>query len=225
MALLLAGCGHYGDFTLPVLEGGSQGTVHLKLGEAPVLMRGSGGEWDSSDALNPSVLRRDGQFWNFYSGFDGKVWRTGAATSADGATWTKRGAVLSPEGGWEGSYIAANGSALWRNGEFLIWYEAGDKDGEKRIGLARCPTVCISGKSRSRCWMSVHTGAGTSGGGRSLCRGGRRLAVPLLSRAGPGSGASPAAHRSREVTRRHLLGEAAEQSGGGHLAAGQRRHG
>jgi len=136
-ALLLAGCGHYADFTLPVLEGGEPGTVRLKLGEAPVLSRGSAGEWDSSDALNPSVVRRDGQFWNFYSGFDGKVWRTGAASSPDGATWTKRGVVLSPEGGWEGSYIAANGSALWRNGEFLIWYEAGDKDGEKRIGLAR----------------------------------------------------------------------------------------
>lgn len=42
-----------------------------------------------------------------------------------------------PEPGtWEGSYIAANGSALLVDGQLWIWYEAAEK-GAHRIGLAR----------------------------------------------------------------------------------------
>jgi len=53
--------------------------------------------------------------------------------SRDGRVWEKHGRVLSPEG-WEGSYIAANGSLLWDRGEFWYWYQAGDPP---RIALAR----------------------------------------------------------------------------------------
>ena len=88
---------------------------------------------DSSDALNPSVVQFQGIYWNLYSEFDGRTWHTAAATSSDGLAWTKIGRVLSPQG-WEGSYIAANGSALVSGNEILYWYEAGDP---LRIALAR----------------------------------------------------------------------------------------
>jgi predicted GH43/DUF377 family glycosyl hydrolase len=92
----------------------------------------------NSDALNPSVLYHDRQFWNHYSSFEAGVWYTNLATSPDGIAWTRRGRVLSPDPNtWDRGYIAANGSALWHNGEFLYWYEAGEHDGPKRIGLAR----------------------------------------------------------------------------------------
>ena len=57
--------------------------------EAPVLQRGRPGEWDSVDLLNPSIIRKGGILFNYYSGFDGTSWRTGLATSLDGIHWTK----------------------------------------------------------------------------------------------------------------------------------------
>jgi predicted GH43/DUF377 family glycosyl hydrolase len=78
-------------------------------------------------------VRFKGTYWNFYSEFDGRTWHTAAATSPDGLVWSKLGRVLSPLG-WEGTYIAANGSALVVGDEVFYWYEAGDPS---RIGLAR----------------------------------------------------------------------------------------
>lgn len=89
------------------------------------------------DALNPSVVEHGSLLFNFYSGFDGRTWHTGVATSPDGSSWTRQGRVLSPDPAtWEGDYIAANGSALYVKGEFVYWYQAGDPP---RIGLARSP--------------------------------------------------------------------------------------
>lgn len=100
------------------------------------MQRGSGaGSWDNTDTLNPSVVHWRGRYWNLYSGFDGKTWHTGTAVSADGVTWTERRRILSPEG-WEGSYIAANGSAIVMPGDTLAyWYQAGRE--VPSIGLAR----------------------------------------------------------------------------------------
>jgi predicted GH43/DUF377 family glycosyl hydrolase len=100
---------------------------------SPVLARGDAGDWDSTDVLNPSVVHWKDRYLNLYSGFDGKTWHTGVAESADGVAWTKRGRILSPQG-WEGNYIAANGSAIEFQGEILYWYQAGDPP---RIALAR----------------------------------------------------------------------------------------
>jgi predicted GH43/DUF377 family glycosyl hydrolase len=137
LLLLLAGCGRYGDFTLPVIEAdGELPDYHWQLHPDPVLGVATAGEWDSVDVLNPSVVERDGLYFNFYSGFDGKTWHTGLATSPDGLRWEKLGRILSPDPGtWEhDDYIAANGSAVIRNGEFFYWYQGGRLP---RIGLAR----------------------------------------------------------------------------------------
>jgi predicted GH43/DUF377 family glycosyl hydrolase len=130
----LAGCGSYADFTLPAPPPGeSVSSFRWETRAAPVLPRGEAGEFDSADALNPAIVRRDATHYNFYSGFDGKTWRTGLATSSDGERWTKLGPVLSPEG-WEGDYWAANGAALAVEGEFFYWYQAARP---ARIALAR----------------------------------------------------------------------------------------
>ena len=73
------------------------------------MARGKSGDFDAIDALNPSVIRRGATLWNLYSGYDGKTWHTGLATSSDGALWEKKGKVLSPNPStWEGDYIAAD---------------------------------------------------------------------------------------------------------------------
>ncbi|MBL8229046.1 MAG: hypothetical protein JNL98_11235 [Bryobacterales bacterium] len=131
--LMLTGCGRYADFALPSAGNAPEHGVYVwEPRPVPVIGRGPDSV-DQSDALNPSVVRHEGAYFNFYSGFDGKMWHTVLATSTDGVQWSKRGRLLSPEG-WEGDYIAANGSALRVGGEFLYWYQAGKTP---RIALAR----------------------------------------------------------------------------------------
>ena len=133
--LTLCSCAPYSHFELPPQPGGPLPQWSLNLKAGPVLLRGKAGEFDASDALNPSVLRRGSTYLNLYSGYDGKTWHTGLATSTDGIAWTKKGKVLSPgPARWEGSYIAANGSIIERNGELLYFYQAGLPP---QIGLAR----------------------------------------------------------------------------------------
>jgi predicted GH43/DUF377 family glycosyl hydrolase len=130
----LVGCrAGYGRFELPAPPPGPELEFRWEVRPEPVLARGPDG-WDSSDALNPSVVRFGGEYLNLYSGFDGRAWHTGLARSKDGFVWQKTGRVLSPDPAtWEGSYIAANGSALVRDGRIWYWYQAGSPP---RIGVA-----------------------------------------------------------------------------------------
>ncbi len=132
----LPACGRYSDFTLPPLPGGAITSFTFEQSPEPVLTRGEA--WETSDVLNPSVAPGPGaSLFNFYSGFDGKTWRTGLALSRDGLQGEKRGAFLSPDPAtWESDYIAANGSALFEGGEWWYWYQAGQK-ARPQIGLAR----------------------------------------------------------------------------------------
>ncbi len=138
LALSAIGCGRYRDFTLPALAGNPQEVVfRWEPAPEPVLARGGAGAWDAVDTLNPSITRRDGTYVNLYSGYDGRTWHTGLATSADGATWVRHGRVLSPgPAAWEGDYIAANGALCFDASQFLYWYQAGRP---ARIGLSRSP--------------------------------------------------------------------------------------
>src|SRR5581483_118924 len=54
----------------------------------------------------------------------------------DGVTWSKEGEILAPDPAtWEGSKIAANGSAISDESGILYYYQAGDQ--LVQIGLAR----------------------------------------------------------------------------------------
>src|SRR4051812_145270 len=76
--LLLAGCGPYSDFTLPVVRGGDPSLVFkFEAQPDPVLTREP-----FSDALNPSIVGRV----NLYSVYD-RQWHTALATSDDGLRW------------------------------------------------------------------------------------------------------------------------------------------
>ncbi|HTQ54880.1 MAG TPA: hypothetical protein VMI94_10490 [Bryobacteraceae bacterium] len=138
LCLFLSGCGRYADFTLPQpASANAQVRYRWQPRESPVLTHGDVGSWDSHDVLNPSIVRRQSGYYNLYSGFDGRIWRTGLATSADGLIWHKEGPVLAPDAqAGEGDYIAANGAALLDGDQFWYWYQAGDKE-MPRLGLAR----------------------------------------------------------------------------------------
>ena len=131
VALSLCGCHSYSDFELPSpASAGPKAWVSRPATGNPMIVPGD--TWDSSDTLNPSLVRFKGELWNLYSAFDGKTWRTGAAVEQNGV-WRKLGTILSPEA-WEGGYIAANGSALTVGDEIRYWYEAGEP---LQITLAR----------------------------------------------------------------------------------------
>ena len=125
--LATVSCGRYRDFSLPVRNGQPAAVAWTwQADSSPVLEPGEPGEWDSSDALNPSVFRFGAGLFNLYSGFDGKTWHTGLAVSTDGEHWNKKGRVLSPgPAAWEGGYIAANGSAIPGGATIRYFYQAG----------------------------------------------------------------------------------------------------
>jgi predicted GH43/DUF377 family glycosyl hydrolase len=112
--------------------------VEWKARALPVLSAGPPGAWDSHDVLNPSVIKTALGYLNLYSGFDGRTWRTGVATSADGISWTKQSQILEPDPAtWEGTYIAGNGAVIEHKskGDGLgYYYQAGKPP---RVGLAR----------------------------------------------------------------------------------------
>src|SRR5260370_672736 len=138
--LCLTGCAPYADFTLPPPSGNPTASHFVwRPQPAPVLERGGAGDWDSHDALNPSVVMFRGAYWNLYSGFDGKTWSTGLATSPDGIAWQKQGKVLAPDPAtWEGDYIAANGAAIGdADGRYWMLYTGRDHNEVRRLGLAR----------------------------------------------------------------------------------------
>ena len=71
-AALASSCGHYADFSLPPPEAsGPAGPFQWEAQPLPVLARGGNGDWDSTDVLNPSVIRWKNGYLNLYSGFDG----------------------------------------------------------------------------------------------------------------------------------------------------------
>lgn len=114
---LLGACGRYDGFVLSE-PAGPPGRVTWRWQPDPQPVLSPAGE---EDVLNPAVA--NGRL--FYSVFDGKTWYT--------AVEGRR--VLAPEG-WEGSYIAANGSLIFHGGEYLHWYQAAGPE-TPRIGFAR----------------------------------------------------------------------------------------
>jgi predicted GH43/DUF377 family glycosyl hydrolase len=135
LVLFCSSCARYRDFTLPLQPGGPSVNWRWEARTEPVLGHGSPGDWDAVDVLNPSVIRQGDAYYNLFSGYDGKVWRTGLAVSADGVAWHKEGPILAPDARtWERDSIAANGSALVDENEILYYYQAGNP---VRIGMAR----------------------------------------------------------------------------------------
>ncbi len=129
LALVLAGCGRYSTFTLPVQGPLQPGRYEWQARREPVLQTGA------VDTLNPSVVKWPGGLLNLFSVFDGRTWHTESALSADGIAWREAQRVLSPRAGsWEGGYIAANGAGIVFQGELLYFYQAGSPP---RIGLTR----------------------------------------------------------------------------------------
>lgn len=84
-----------------------------------VVMSSSG--WDGLLIAFPEVLKIGGEYWMWYSGFDGNRYRIYAANSTDGRAWVKLGLVLDVGPGAD--YLAAlDPSVTLRDGVLFMWY-------------------------------------------------------------------------------------------------------
>ena len=123
---------------IPAWDGTLEQNILQFGGVEPVLSVEKEG-WDSSDVLNPSVILKDGIYYNYYSGWDKTAWRTGLATSIDGINWEKynKNPILDiRENEWDNAYIAANGSAVLFQDKIYYFYQ-GISQGttDSKIGL------------------------------------------------------------------------------------------
>lgn len=105
--------------------------------DQPVLRRGTEGAWDDEGVYEPSVIRDAGGYKLYYSGYDGRTWRIGLATSADGVTWTKHPTPVLKLGGADAfDSMGQDSPTVHFDGRrYRMWYEGYDGS-TNRIGLA-----------------------------------------------------------------------------------------
>lgn len=88
----------------------------------------------------PRVIRKEGpndyRMWYEAVAAGPTTTDMGYATSTDGLTWTKRGTVMAPSGGWEGNEVSPQ-SMLFEDGVYKLWYHAGGQtQSHRNIGYA-----------------------------------------------------------------------------------------
>lgn len=88
---------------------------------------GASGDPDEKGAESPTVVKVSwGDYRMWYRGWGGDdIHRVCYATSSEKITWTKQGAVMSPEYTWEGAKISPF-TVLLENGTYKMWYEAAE---------------------------------------------------------------------------------------------------
>lgn len=110
-----------------------------------VLDVGRPGQFDSTQAKYPCVLRVGDQWWMWYNGrtddrFTGSI---GLAVSDDGLTWSKQNGNdpvfrHGPPGTFDATKVD-HPAVLRFGGKFHMWYTAGDKSSRYKIGYATSP--------------------------------------------------------------------------------------
>ena len=127
--LFCSACGRYADFTLPPLPAATLDRDLPLSAETPAPVLPARCRFP--DALNPSVVRHATISTPSSTARLAHRPRHHPQTAVH---WQPQGIVLSPDPRtWEGTYIAANGSASPSGHEFWYWYEAGPRD-RLRIG-------------------------------------------------------------------------------------------
>lgn len=107
----------------------------LQLQDEPVLS-GQSGSFDSQGVRNPVVFASDGGWTMLFSGVDDEgLMRVSSATSADGLSWTARGAVSLDLGDEWDSFRVIPGAVVPDGDGFTLWYTGFDER-RTRIGTA-----------------------------------------------------------------------------------------
>lgn len=89
----------------------------------PVMMPGNYYSWDSQNVQPGAVLKENGVFKMYYSGFSdvGSYWYIGLATSIDGINWEKYpNPILTPTNSWEFQMVSS--SIIKYNNVYYLYY-------------------------------------------------------------------------------------------------------
>ena len=93
-------------------------------GAGSVLGTGKAGEADAYGAADPYIVKEDGMYRMWYTGFDGQTRRILYATSPDGINWDKKGVVLQTDGRDQDEKRGANSPVvIKRKGQYELWYQ------------------------------------------------------------------------------------------------------
>ena len=121
----------------------SDGVSWEKYSGNPVLNLGTTGTWDEEEVMHPSVIFDGETYHMWYNGYGQEMQRTGYATSLDGISWNKHPGnpvmTTGVSGSWDDHMLGLM-SVIYKDGEFKMWYTAGDGTGDDsryfRIGYA-----------------------------------------------------------------------------------------
>lgn len=103
----------------------ADGISWIKHGGNPVLTTGAAGSWDDKEVWAPSVVKVDGTYHLWYTGYDGTAPRIGHATSSNGTDWSKDPADpvlgLGEPGAWD--WLEIYGPSVTKVGDrYVLWY-------------------------------------------------------------------------------------------------------
>ena len=121
----------------------SDGVSWEKYSGNPVLNLGTTGTWDEEEVMHPIVVFDGEMYHMWYNGYGQEMQRTGYATSSDGISWNKHPGnpvmTTGVSGSWDDHMLGLM-SVIYKDGEFKMWYTAGDGTDEDsqyfRIGYA-----------------------------------------------------------------------------------------
>ncbi len=116
-------------------------TTWFKYEGNPVMSCGPAGTWDAYMVAPNRVIFEDTIFRMWYTGGDGSQWRTGIATSRDGAHWTKsaQNPVLDVGPASWNAAASYEGYVVKVDGGYKMWYTGLDASGMWKLGYASSP--------------------------------------------------------------------------------------
>jgi predicted GH43/DUF377 family glycosyl hydrolase len=109
-----------------------------KYGSSGVVTKGTGGSYDGSGCIEPSVIYEDGLFKMWYTGLNGATESIAYATSVNGLSWTKYGSnpvLTQPGSGW-GSNEFGDPSVIKVDGRYYMYLSGSASLNNKLVGLA-----------------------------------------------------------------------------------------
>ena len=105
-------------------------------GAGAVVGTGAAAEKDAYGAEDPYVIKENGSYRMWYTGYNGQSRVIQYAVSSDGINWTKKGSVLPAESGFT-EQETQNPVIIRRAGQYELWYQGRNASTpQKHIGRA-----------------------------------------------------------------------------------------
>jgi BNR repeat-like domain/Glycosyl hydrolases family 32 N-terminal domain len=98
---------------------------------------------------DPSVVRKDGQWWMFYTvAAKGEQDEIAAASSQDGTNWTLHGVVLATGTGseWDSGKVGRP-AVIMEDGKFCMWYDGQPSESAVQSGDELCLVIRAEGRA------------------------------------------------------------------------------